>query len=204
MRIYVCYSCVAGASGVFDLIISDAVASPPDLLGTQGGRERVVILGHPARGGPTSFLSPLSHTSAHTLTAPPRVGGVTLLFSDKKKKSCSEEAQVGGRRAALGLEPGAVVVGCFHSEFKISRELVSTAAKVLAAAERHDVQAVLWLGHVSAAARRNIIYELQQSGFHSAGNRTVVMQGRVAGAAHLDAKAEVLSLLVLPVQKYKY
>ena len=82
---YVCYSYVAGASGVFDLIISDAVASPPDLLGTQGGRERVVILGHPARGGPTSFLSPLSHTAAHTLTTPPRVGGVTLLFSDKKK-----------------------------------------------------------------------------------------------------------------------
>jgi hypothetical protein len=102
------------------------------------------------------------------------------------------------------LEPGAVVVGCFHSEFKISRELVSTAAKVLAAAERHDVQAVLWLGHVSAKARRNIIDELQQSGLHSAGNRTVMMQGRVSGAAHLDAKAEVLSLLALLVQKYKY
>jgi hypothetical protein len=115
-------------------------------------REGMLMFGHPARGGRTSFVSshslPFPASTLHDQSAPPpprrdRVvggaGGVGVGVGDGESDGAGagEGVGVGGvgvarRRVGLGLDEAALLLGLFHSEFKISREVVSTAAQVCA------------------------------------------------------------------------
>ena len=129
---------------------------------TGDGRESLVLFGHPARGGLTSFVSGVSLTPALAVRQekdnkkdkendnkndkktpapavrqekdnkaekestpaadrlercrPPRAGGRRYEGGGGVGQGGGDRA---GRREALGLRRGAILIGCFHAEYKV-------------------------------------------------------------------------------------
>ena len=200
------------AADAHDFLVTDAVASPPELMSAihvRGGDAsgRLLAFGHPGRGGLTSFVSGLSVDAAQAGFQPPHIAGVTTSRANEAPKldappshaqrTAGSEDQVARarRRAAAGLPEDALLLGCFHAEYKISRELVAMAARVLLSSDR----LVLWLGYVSTPARRRVAAELQRNGVREAGGRIIMLPGNIQGSHHLEIKAQVDLALDSPV-----
>jgi len=195
-------------AGAHDAIVSDAVSSPPEFIvpdavssppdfahAAHGARasgahgDKMLLFGHPAHGGQTSFVSPLAQDATGAPRAPPPVRAWSTAPQDRAR------AQGVASRKALGFSEDALILGCFHAEYKVSRDLVAAAASLL----RRHARGVLWLGFMSAVARARIERELLVHGVAAARTRTAMLPGNIEGAGHLEAKALVDVALDSPV-----
>jgi hypothetical protein len=177
------------------VLVSDAVSSSPDFLSSTPQflyathvaspshplAQRMLLYGHPAQGGQTSFVSPLAEDST-SMMGSTRVGG-------------HGRAAAGASRKDLGLKEDALIVGCFHAEYKVSRDLVAAAASLL----RRNERVLLWMGFMSALARASIERELHVHGVVAPQTRTAMLPGNIQGMGHLEAKAHADLALDSPV-----
>jgi hypothetical protein len=178
------------------VLVSDAVSSSPDFLSSSPQclhathvassshplAQRMLLYGHPAQGGQTSFVSPLAEDS-------------TSILGSTRAPGHGRAAGAGASRKDLGLKEDALIVGCFHAEYKVSRDLVAAAASLL----RRNGRGLLWMGFMSALARASIERELHVHGVVAPQTRTAMLPGNIQGMGHIEAKAQADLALDSPV-----
>ena len=180
------------------VLVSDAVSSSPDFLSSSPQclhathvhvassshplAQRMLLYGHPAQGGQTSFVSPLAEDS-------------TSILGSTRAPGHGRAAGAGASRKDLGLKEDALIVGCFHAQYKVSPDLVAAAASLL----RRNGRGLLWMGFMSALARGRIERLLHVHGVVAPQTRTAMLPGNIQGVGHIEAKAQADLALDSPV-----